>query len=156
MNGMRCTLRKNVYISRLPTEAVEMLTTTEVAERFRVGRSTVTAWIRGGLLPATQDGERGSYLVASDHVAAFRRPTSTGKPPAAPVGPLGERIAARMAELGINQTQLAQATGVHQSRISEILRGRVTSPGVARLAGLAKALQTTTSALLGETPHRSA
>lgn len=61
------------------------LSVREVAARYRVGRDTVRAWIRSGLLPAINTGAalcgRPRFVVLADGLAAFERLRSAAEPP---------------------------------------------------------------------------
>lgn len=63
--------------------------------------------------------------------------------------PVGPRIAARRAELGIRQNKLAQAVGMTQQGIQSIEGGEVERPK--KLREIARALSTTEDYLLGKT-----
>ncbi len=54
---------------------------------------------------------------------------------------LGRRVARRMAQLGINQVQLAEMTGISQGRISHIRLGRIKMVEAPSIFKLADALQ---------------
>lgn len=66
---------------------------------------------------------------------------------------VGERIAARRAELGLSQTKLAKLAGLSQATIGKLESG--ISSGSSHLHKIARALQTTVEYLTGETddPH---
>lgn len=66
---------------------------------------------------------------------------------------VGERIAARRAELGLSQTKLAKLAGLSQATIGKLESG--ISSGSSQLHKIARALQTTADYLTGETddPH---
>jgi excisionase family DNA binding protein len=55
----------------------QLLTTKDIAEDLRVTRQTVTAWIRGGLLPASElktpgATERRNWRIAREDFKAFK------------------------------------------------------------------------------------
>ncbi|PZO78469.1 MAG: phage repressor [Mesorhizobium amorphae] len=62
---------------------------------------------------------------------------------------LRKNLKARMDELGMNPTSTAAKADVGESAVRDILRGKARSPGVELLAKIAKALDTTIDALLG-------
>nr|WP_255355393.1 helix-turn-helix transcriptional regulator [Novosphingobium sp. FSW06-99] len=66
---------------------------------------------------------------------------------------IGERIKARMAELGISQGYLAREVGVKQPTISALISGK--SRSSTHLHLIARALQTTPAYLTGETDDPS-
>lgn len=61
---------------------------------------------------------------------------------------LGDRIAARLSELGMSQSELARRVGVTQPAIHKLINGTSRSSGVMHL--IARALRTTTEYLTGE------
>jgi transcriptional regulator with XRE-family HTH domain len=61
---------------------------------------------------------------------------------------IGERIAARRAELGLSQTQLAKAVGLSQATIGKLESG--ISSGSSHLHRFARVLHTTAEYLSGE------
>lgn len=67
-------------------------------------------------------------------------PLPPGKQPSPPVGPLAERLYAMMVARGVTQSELKRLSGVPQSRISDLIAGRVRYPRVERLRRLALAL----------------
>lgn len=67
---------------------------------------------------------------------------------------IGERIAARRAELGLSQTQLAKAVGLSQATIGKLESG--ISSGSSHLHRFARALNTTPEYLAGEIDDPSA
>jgi len=70
-----------------------------------------------------------------------------GKKPGPPVGPVGERLFTFMQAAGVTQSELARRTGVPQSRISDLVSGRIRYPRVDRLAVLAEGLDQPSDAL---------
>lgn len=71
-------------------------------------------------------------------------------PPAAPPPPVGPRVRQLRRRRGLTVEELARAVDVDKAHISRIENNRKT-PSVAMLAQLAKALNTSIGALLGET-----
>lgn len=69
---------------------------------------------------------------------ARRRPP--GKQPGPPLGRVGERLFTLMRAQGVTQSELGRRAGVPQSRISDLICGRVQYPRVDRLRALAAAL----------------
>lgn len=67
---------------------------------------------------------------------------------------LADVIRQRRLELGLTQEQLADSTDLHRNYLSGIERGAY-NIGVSNLVTLAKALQTTASALLAQAEARS-
>lgn len=67
---------------------------------------------------------------------------------------LGERIAARLAAIGISQAELARQVGITQGAISQLVKGG--SRGSVHLHKIARALHTTTAYLESETDDPSA
>jgi SOS-response transcriptional repressor LexA len=67
-----------------------------------------------------------------------------------PDTPLKKRIRERMDLLGINALQTAKKSGLGDSFVRDILRGKTRNPSAANLAKLAVALETTADALMGQ------
>lgn len=67
---------------------------------------------------------------------------------------VGERIGARLAELGLSQSELARRVGVSQGTIAQLVSGR--SRSSSHLHKIAQALETTPAYLEGETDDASA
>ena len=65
----------------------------------------------------------------------------------------GERIAARRAELGLSQSELARQAGISQATIGKLESG--ISSGSSQMHKIARALQTTSDFLTGETDDPS-
>ena len=52
-------------------EDLEMFTTEEVAELFKVSTETVARWIRGGRLLANRFGYKGHYRISTSELRRF-------------------------------------------------------------------------------------
>lgn len=65
------------------------------------------------------------------------------------LGPFGQRVQRRRHELGVQQHELADQIGLSRTSVASIETGRQ-NLGIERLTLLAKALETTVAALLGE------
>ena len=63
------------------------------------------------------------------------------------IHPIGARVKARIEEIGVSQTELANATGYTQTHISDIEAGKVKRPG--KLREMAAALRISEARLLG-------
>ena len=62
---------------------------------------------------------------------------------------LGEKIRQRRVQLGLSQHELAQRTGIPQSRISELESGTRSQMSLKNLRNMARALQISADDLLG-------
>ena len=71
-------------------------------------------------------------------------------------GSVGERVRALREERGWSQTELGVRSGVEQTIISRMERGRMSNPSHRAIAALASALGVTAEALVGQEPPRTA
>lgn len=69
-------------------------------------------------------------------------------------GRLGELVRSRRTGRGLTQAELARRIGVSRSAISELEAGRIGTPSIHLLSGLASALEIETAQLLSRVPRR--
>jgi excisionase family DNA binding protein len=121
-------------------DAGKLLTVMEAAQRAEVSRSTIGGWITNGQLPAVRfNGRR--YVRAED-LAATRAQAHVGQ-----VVPAwrqnrthaGKRLRAIREAAGLNQIQLAAASGLTHEAISNLETGK-RSPHATTVRALAQAL----------------
>jgi excisionase family DNA binding protein len=62
------------------------LTVSEVAQRYRVSRAKVRAWLRAGKLAGIDTGENGKsrFVILPHHLAEFERQRAAAPPPKPP------------------------------------------------------------------------
>jgi excisionase family DNA binding protein len=118
----------------------ELLTVTQAAQRAGVSRHTVSGWITNGQLPAVRvDGRR---LIRAEDVVATQAHAHEGE-----VVPAwrqnrrraGKRLRAIREAAGLNQIQLAAASGLTHENISRLETGQ-RAPYAATVRALAQAL----------------
>jgi excisionase family DNA binding protein len=105
--------------------ATDLLTVTAAAERFALPRTIVSSWITTGQLPAVR--VNGRRHVRAEDVAATRARAHEGE-----VVPAwrqnrrraGKRLRAIREATGLNQIQLAAASGLTHEAISRLETGR--------------------------------
>src|SRR5918993_3316522 len=103
----------------------DLLTVTAAAERFALPRTIVSSWITTGQLPAVR--VNGRRHVRAEDVAATRARAHEGE-----VVPAwrqnrkraGKRLRAIRETAGLNQIQLAAASGLTHEAISRLETGR--------------------------------
>jgi excisionase family DNA binding protein len=115
-------LQEQLEEQQVPTD---LLTVTAAAERFALPRTIVSSWITTGQLPAVR--VNGRRHVRAEDVAATRARAHEGE-----VVPAwrqnrrraGKRLRAIREAVGLNQIQLAAASGLTHEAISRLETGR--------------------------------
>jgi excisionase family DNA binding protein len=115
-------LQEQLEEQQVPTD---LLTVTAAAERFALPRTIVSSWITTGQLPAVR--VNGRRHVRAEDVAATRARAHEGE-----VVPAwrqnrrraGKRLRAIREAAGLNQIQLAAASGLTHEAISRLETGR--------------------------------
>jgi excisionase family DNA binding protein len=124
----------------LESTGAGLLTVTEAAQRARVSRPIVSSWITTGQLPAVRiDGRR--YVRAEDLAATQVRAHAGDVVPAWRQNRkrAGKRLRAIREAAGINQQQLAAASGLTHEAISRLETG-TNAPYAATVRALARSL----------------
>jgi excisionase family DNA binding protein len=121
-------------------EATQLLTVTEAAQRAGVSRYTVRGWITSGHLPAVRIDGR-PYVHIEDLVATQDRALVGAVVPVWRKNRkrAGKRLRAIREATGLNQIQLAAASGLTHEAISSLETGK-RSPYAATVRALAQAL----------------
>jgi excisionase family DNA binding protein len=124
----------------LDADAAGLLTVTEAAQRSGVSRHTISSWITGGLLPAVRIA--GRRHIRSADLAATQALIHAGT-----VVPIwrqdrqraGQRLRTLREAAGLNQRQLAAASGLTHEAISNLETGK-RAPLAATVRSLAQGL----------------
>jgi excisionase family DNA binding protein len=121
-------------------DAAKLLTVTRAARQAGVSRSTVSGWITSGYLPAVRINDR-RYVRAEDLAATQARAHEGEVVPVWRTSRTraGKRLRAIREAAGLNQLQLAAASGLTHEAISRLETGK-SSPYAATVRALAQAL----------------
>ena len=126
--------------SSVEERPADLLTVAEAAQRAGVSRSTVSGWVTSGQLPAVRiNGRR--YVHPADLAATQARAHEGAVVPAWRQNRrrAGKRLRALREAAGLNQQQLAAASGLTHENISRLETG-ARAPYAATVRALAQAL----------------